>query len=385
VGFLRGAPIAGAALAVGLLLAPAPTASAATSPTTGLAYVALGDSYAAGFGLTPTTGKPVAGCGQSASDYPHRIAKELGLRLTDATCAGAVTANVISTPQKVGGTSAPPQSRALGPDTRVVTITIGGNDLGFVKTLTSCLALSAHGPILTSGRLSCRASFVTKGVDTLARRVTDTVSGRLAKTFAAITTDAPNAKVFVVGYPAVMPDAANTPSAGCFSGSLGGSLASLDLTNAFPYTDTDVTYLHSIEVDLDSATRAAALHAGFGYTSVLAGSEAHTPCGATPWINGITVHSKNLSFTLEPGALHPNARGEAYLADSVIPQIRRAFPPPTPTSSPSPTPAHPNAAPSLLPWYLSLGLVLAALLGAAGVIIRRRKGGNETPHRPERE
>jgi hypothetical protein len=49
---------------MGLLLATAPLITAATSappPTEGLAYVALGDSYAAGFGLAPTTGEPVRG------------------------------------------------------------------------------------------------------------------------------------------------------------------------------------------------------------------------------------------------------------------------------------------------------------------------------------
>jgi lysophospholipase L1-like esterase len=360
---------------IGLIFAAAPTTSAPSPPTAGLAYVALGDSYAAGYGLTPKTGKPVAGCGQSSSDYPHLVAKALQLRLTDVTCAGAVTANVVSTPQKFGsGPAAPPQSAKLGAKTRVVTITIGGNDLGFVEAMKACVALTAHGPILTTGRLSCEASFVKSGVDSLAKRLRDTVDPRLAQTFAAVKANAPNAKVFVVSYLAVMPDATHTPAKGCFSGKVSGGITSLDLDDAYPYTDKDVAYLHSTEAALDDATRIAAIRAGFTYISDLGESEAHTPCSTSPWVKGVTVHSKDLAFSLQPGALHPNALGERELAASVIPRIRDAFPrlapTPTPTSTPLPTPA----APSLLPWYLSLGLVVIVLVAGAVAVVRRRKG-----------
>ena len=63
-------------------------ASTATGP-----YVALGDSYASGYGLPEATGEPVSGCGQSRLDYPHLLARELALPLTDVTCAGATTSD----------------------------------------------------------------------------------------------------------------------------------------------------------------------------------------------------------------------------------------------------------------------------------------------------
>jgi lysophospholipase L1-like esterase len=389
--------IARAALALGLLLAATPVVTAAASPpppTEGLAYVALGDSYAAGFGLTPTTSDPVKGCGQAADDYPHRIAAALGLHLTDVTCGGADTANVVSTPQKVGRHPAPVQSLALGPGTRVVTITVGGNDLDFTSILQSCLAATPHGPIFSTKLTTCEASYVKKGVDSLARRITNVVSARLTQTFATIRSEAPNAKVFVVGYPAILPDAANTPDTGCFIAPFSGTLASLTVTNAFPYTDTDVSYLHSVELKLDSATRAAALAAGFTFTSLLAGTEAHTPCGTKPWLNGITFHSKNASsFLLEPGSLHPNSLGAAYTASTVAAVIRTAFgsaPSPTPTTTPSPKPSNtpsspptpgatsspvpvPSHAPSPVSWFLSLGLVIAVLVGAAVTVIYERR------------
>jgi lysophospholipase L1-like esterase len=399
-----------AAFALAVLLAATPLVAAAappasppppqtqpqTQPTEGLPYVALGDSYAAGFGQTPTTGEPVKGCGQAANDYPHRIAATLGLQLTDVTCGGANTANILTTPQKVGGTPAPVQSLALGPDTQVVTITIGGNDLNFAGTLQSCVAATPHGPILETKLLTCKASYVVNGVDSLAKKISTVVSAHLAQTFATIRAEAPNAHVFVVGYPAIMPNATNTPAAGCFIAPFSGTLSSLTVTNAFPYTNTDVGYLHSVELALDNATRAAAVQAGFTFTSLLAGTEAHTPCGAKPWLNGITFHMQNTSsFTLDPGSLHPNSRGEAYAASVVAAVIRNAFGPtteptaaPTPTSTPGPTPSstptrtpapthtsqpRPSNAPSLVSWDLSLGLVIAVLLGAAVTVIFERR------------
>jgi lysophospholipase L1-like esterase len=346
---------------------------ATTPPTEGLPYVALGDSFAAGFGLTPTTGKPVAACGQAARDYPHRIAQALGLQLTDVTCAGADTTNLVSTPQKFGKQSAAPQSRALGAATRVVTITIGGNDLDFVDITRSCLAALPNGPILETQKHNCRASYVTNGHDALAKRVSDVVRVRLAKTFASIRKDAPNAHVFVVGYPAVMPDAENTPDGGCFIAPFSGTRSSFSIKNAFPYTDTDVIYLHSIEVDLDHAIQIAARHAGFIFTSLLAGTEAHTPCGATPWLNGINVDSQNSSFTLEPAALHPNELGVSFAANSVIPKIRAALRSSATSHSPVAAPGHTQSSPPMaLWWYLALGILTAVLLAATVTVIRRR-------------
>lgn len=401
--------IARAAFALGLLLAVTPLVTAAASPspppqTEGLAYVALGDSYAAGFGQTPTTGQPVKGCGQAANDYPHRIAATLGLELTDVTCGGADTANILTTPQKLGRHPAPVQSLALGPDTSVVTITIGGNDLDFAGVLQSCIAATPHGPILATRLSTCTATYVKKGVDSLAKKITDVVSAHLKQTFATIRADAPNAAVFVVGYPAIMPDAANTSATGCFIAPFSGTLASLTVTNAFPYTNTDVGYLHSVELKLDAATRAAALQAGFTFTSLLAGTEAHTPCGAKPWLNGITFHTKNAStFTLDPDSLHPNSSGEAYAASTVATAIRDAFgETPTPTSTPSPKPTHttspsptptpvqtsppahtPANPPSLVSWYLSLGLIIAVLLGAAVTIVYYRRQSRHPRHPPQ--
>jgi len=355
----------------------------AKSPTEGLEYVALGDSFAAGYGLSPATKKPVPGCHQSSENYPHRIARALGLRLTDVTCSGAVTANVIAKPQKTDSGTAPVQLNALGPDTRVVTLSIGGNDLGFFTTATSCIALTKNGPILTTSKPNCKSSYVKKGVDTLADRIPGAVvqgkgstpSG-LVKTFAAIRAAAPKAQVFVIGYPAITPDAAHTPAGGCFRSGLGGTLRSLRIDNGFPFTSGDSLYLNAVERKLDRATAEQTEAAGFQYISVLADTEAHSACASpeASYVQGLSLRTnKDFSFTILPGALHPNAKGAAFLANAAIPEIRAAFPAPSPSPSPPPRPS--PSAPGSPGGVIALVLVGVLVLGGvtAVVVIRRRR------------
>ena len=375
-------------LLVGALLivsaAPATAKTAAGSPTDGLEYVALGDSFAAGYGLTPATKKPAPGCHQSSTNYPHRVARALGLDLTDVTCSGAVTSNVIAKPQKTDSGTAPVQLDSVGKNTRVITLTIGGNDLGFFTTATSCIALTKNGPILTTSKPDCKSSYVKDGVDTLADRIPGVVTtgsrkvpSGLVKTFAAIRKAAPKAKVFVIGYPAITPDAANTPAGGCFRSGLGGSLRSLRIDNGFPFTNGDSLYLNAIEKKLDAATATLAEDAGFSYISVLAASEAHSACASpeASYVQGLSLRTtKDFSFTILPGALHPNAQGAAFLANSVIPEIRAAFPAPTPSPSPQQSPSQP-APPGGVIALVLIGLLAAAAVAAVVVIRRRRKIG----------
>ena len=376
---MRSAYLLGTLLAGALLLggaAPAQASTTAKSPTEGLSYVALGDSFAAGYGLTPATKKPAPGCHQSSENYPHRVARALDLKLTDVTCSGAVTSNVIAKPQKTDSGTAPVQLDSLGKNTRVVTLTIGGNDLGFFTTATSCIALTKNGPILTTSKLNCKSSYVKNGVDTLADRIPGAVTTGLQKTFAAIRAAAPKAKVFVVGYPAITPDAAHTPASGCFRSGLGGTLRSLRIDNGFPFTNGDSLYLNGIEKKLDRAMKEQTEAAGYEYISVLAASEAHSACASpeASYVQGLSLRTNSdFSFTILPGALHPNVKGAAFLANSVIPLIRDAFPAPTASASPSPqpSPAQPGSPGGVVAIVLIAVLVLGGV--AVWVVIRRRR------------
>ncbi len=94
----------GAVLIIGGLALAVPTAPALAAVPAGLNYVALGDSYSAGYGIFPLVAPadqdPL--CFQAEQNYPHKVAAALGLVLKDMTCSGAVTANITTTPAAPG-------------------------------------------------------------------------------------------------------------------------------------------------------------------------------------------------------------------------------------------------------------------------------------------
>ncbi|WP_229905690.1 SGNH/GDSL hydrolase family protein [Lentzea cavernae] len=134
------------------LLAPAPIAPE---------YVALGDSYASGAGA----GSYVDGsCRRSANAHPALRGREFA-SFKFVACSGATTKSLR------------PQLRALTPATTLVTITIGGNDLGFADVLTTC---TLNGDAACSKRVATAVGFVH-----------GQLPGRLDTTYAAIRTASP--------------------------------------------------------------------------------------------------------------------------------------------------------------------------------------------------
>ncbi|WP_240810943.1 GDSL-type esterase/lipase family protein [Streptomyces tendae] len=77
-------------------------------------------------------------CSRSANNYPGVVAREIGANLTDVSCSGATTAHVLRERQ---GTR-PPQIEAVTSATRLVTLTIGGNDVNYLGSINaySCQA-----------------------------------------------------------------------------------------------------------------------------------------------------------------------------------------------------------------------------------------------------
>ena len=109
-------------------------------------YLALGDSYSAGNGLTPyAPGTAATGCNQSVnSAYPDLLFSLLrkqdpGASFTFTACSGALTGE-IQDYTVCPGFKIPPQiSGAVEPSVGLVTITIGGNDANFAAVVEQCL------------------------------------------------------------------------------------------------------------------------------------------------------------------------------------------------------------------------------------------------------
>jgi len=108
----------------------------------GSRYVALGSSYAAGPGVGDKVPDTPARCSRSSLSYSRVLARQLKLDLVDASCGGATTANVLAPWKEL-----PAQIDSLTPDTRLVTITVGGNDVRFVGNLAAgaCAIAKAAG------------------------------------------------------------------------------------------------------------------------------------------------------------------------------------------------------------------------------------------------
>ncbi len=99
-----------------------------------LRICALGSSFAAGPGILPREYRPA---GRSANNYAHLLAAELDAELTDLTCSGATLLNVLNTPQTAFFFyHFEPQLDGVPEDADIVTLTAGGNDLGYSYQMT---------------------------------------------------------------------------------------------------------------------------------------------------------------------------------------------------------------------------------------------------------
>jgi len=245
-----------------------------------LDYVALGDSYSAASGVLPIDLTAPLVCLQSTRNYPHVIAAETGARLDDVTCGGADTSH-FTTAQYPG---VAPQLDAVGADTDLITMTIGGNDSGvFGNAIIAC----GSAGLLTLGQGSpCKNQNGTRFEDT----VRTTTYPALVAALRATQAKAPQAEVANLGYPWIVPT-----SGGCFL--------------KLPIATGDVPYLRSLQATLNDAVRRAAAETGTTYVDLAAASDGHDACKplGVRWIEPIVT-------TTNPVVVHPNALGEAKMA-----------------------------------------------------------------------
>ena len=259
-------------VAMGLLGAAA-GASAAT-------YTALGDSYAAG-PLIPNQSLNPLGCLRSDHNYAHLTASAKGLTLTDVSCSGATTNDMTET-QNVEPGPNPPQFNGLNAGTNVVSVTIGGNDIGFTEIIESCIT---YNPFSTP----CKDKYDLGGHDQLAERIANTAP-KVAAVLQGIHARSPNARVFVVNYPDILPS-----GSGCWP--------------TIPLSFGDVPYLHATEEHLNGMLATTAAANGATLVDWYTPSIGHDSCkgSGTRWVE-----------PLIPGELaapvHPNKAGMAGAA-----------------------------------------------------------------------
>jgi lysophospholipase L1-like esterase len=295
--------LAAALLALALLLTgctssdrssatPAGTASGTASSTPRYSrYVALGDSYTAG-PFIPTSDL-ASGCLRSDHNYPTLVARALGITdVRDVSCSGATTGDLVHVQNTFGDARIPPQLDAVHADTDLVTIGIGGNDLGLFGTLVgTCTQLRASDP--TGSPCTRRLARTGPDLDTATR----TISAHVTTALRRIRARAPRATVVLVGYLRLVPD-----SGTC---------------RALPLADGDYAQGRRISRILSRSLAQAATRAGARFVDMYAASEGHDICSEDPWVNGSTTdRQKALSY-------HPFAAGMRADADRVLAALRR--------------------------------------------------------------
>lgn len=255
----------------------------ATGPTS---YVALGDSYTAG-PLIATQQPDPLGCLRSDHNYPHLVALTLQVpTFRDASCSGATTANMTA-PQSVTPGPNPPQFDRLDATTQLVSVQIGGNDIGFFDILVHCFTLN---PSSTP----CQDHYVQGGNDQISNLIAATAP-KVASVLQGVHTHSPNAQVLVVAYLAILPDS----GPGCFS--------------QLPIADGDVPYLQAKEKELNAmlAQQAAANNATFvdAYALSIGHDACQPPCRR--WVEPLVPASL-------AAPVHPNLAGMQGTAAAVL-------------------------------------------------------------------
>jgi lysophospholipase L1-like esterase len=223
---------------------------------TGTTYAALGDSYSSGVGTGSYTLD--AACKRSVYAYPYLwTQRHPGTSLTFVACSGAKASDLLAT-----------QIQAVTSTTTLVTMTIGGNDIGFSNLIYQC-TLSDCSAALDSTRANLETT-LGAALD----QVYTTVKSRAA----------PDAKIVVLGYPHVF------SGAGCLS--------------ALGVTPTEQAKANALADAVDYVIAAHAAADGVTYRSAIGAFTGHAVCSSSPWLNGLNLLSTTESY-------HPNRTGQS--------------------------------------------------------------------------
>ncbi len=346
---------------------PSTTPTATSTPTATptptnrtLHYAALGDSFSSGEGVRPyedgTDNLLSNRCHRSLRAFPYLIesnAPETSLEFV--ACSGARIGNVTrgGTPSEGEPTTQIAQIEEIGQQSDFVTMSIGGNDLGFAETLVACAVYP------TSDCENFRGLWGFKSDKSLGEKVQielQKLPEKLSDLYSEILeTVAPreSAAFFVLGYPRILPIDAMLIGPRCAI--VGGSKRSL-------FQRAERAFFARVAVDIDNEIRRIAEEAGVHYVSVLDHFEGHEACAPyrDDWINAPLDFDLTTLTLFEPTEwFHPNAQGQEQYAvalrefiasktgSNLLPNGFPRNPTPVPTAPSATTSGPPQSAPGL--------------------------------------
>jgi lysophospholipase L1-like esterase len=250
--------------AAGLIAAATPASAAGA-----VRYVALGDSYSSGLGAGAMISSS-GSCDRSTGAYSQLWASaHHPASYTSVACSGATTSTVIST-----------QLSALSAATTLVSVTVGGNDVGFSSTMETCVLHSTS---------TCVAAIQADEA-----LVSSALPGELNSVLGDIASAAPSARVIVLGYPDLY--------------DLSRSSTCIGLST------TDRTDLNQAADELNAAIKTAAAARGDTFADVRPAFAGHSICDSSPWLHSVNILDVSESY-------HPTAAGQA---DAYLPVFTAA-------------------------------------------------------------
>ena len=262
---------------------------------TGARYVAMGSSYASGPGVTKLADARDPRCTRSNDNYARQVSRSLRLELVDVSCGGATTKHVLE-----GWNELPPQIDALTADTALVTVTIGGNDLGYVGRL---FAASCEGAPSEATKAVCAGMRARAGsapplpAEPDAATWSATEAG-LTAIAAEVHSRAPRARLVFVEYLAAVPDD--------------------ELCPTLPLSPAGARVARQTAGRLARVTEAVAKRYGAEVLRATAMSRGHHACAAEPWVTGFVPTSPGGTFV----PYHPNLAGMTAVADALVAKLR---------------------------------------------------------------
>ncbi|MDO5712465.1 MAG: SGNH/GDSL hydrolase family protein, partial [Micrococcales bacterium] len=280
---------------VGEQAAPAPAAAEAVG---GSRLVVFGDSIAAGTNLLWQEDERE--CMHGEDSWPKRLAETMGVLGTpdfvDASCWGSVIDKVSDNWTFADQVRWADKQDALGPDTEVVLVGLGLNDMwgnevdGLLPAITDCALNFIDG---------CDRDAAAQNRVPDASAVTpDAYASRIEQVIAYLKYYAPNAQIALVGYPEMTPQR--------------GDELCLKMAGV-PVVQPRGGALVDHFAALDNAQRGAAQKLGLKFVDVRSASSGHGPCNPDPWMNELLDAQELLGVPF-----HLTRRGEALLADLVV-------------------------------------------------------------------
>ncbi|MEU6502762.1 SGNH/GDSL hydrolase family protein [Streptomyces californicus] len=220
-------------------------------------YVALGDSYSSGVGAGDYLSDS-GDCRRSTNAYPYLWqAANSPASFDFVACSGATTSSVASS-----------QLGVLNGSTSLVSVTAGGNDVGFADVMQDCV-------------LGSEAACISS-VDSAVTQMNNSLPGSLDALYDGIRARAPQAQVVVLGYPRFYQLSGN-----CVAG----------------LTEGERTAINNASDVLNGVIAKRSADAGFTFSSVVDEFTGHELCSGDAWLHSVTVPVYN--------SYHPKAAGQS--------------------------------------------------------------------------